>query len=162
MIPNLSREEVFTALWALTENVEWNVAPDSDPPIMRTFVTRGRRVKLFNEVSAENQPAIYQAEHAEQIAQKTNLPYRRIFEAKWIIYQKTGADKTVDGVIENNRILDALQAKMQPLVADPGYPQRNTLGGLVWHTFWEGVIFKDPGDIDDQAMMVIPLKVLVP
>ena len=51
---------------------------------------------------------------------------------------------------------------MQPIPSDPGYPKRLTLGGLVHHCYIDGSVFKDPGDIDAQAMMVIPILMLVP
>lgn len=154
-----TRNQIYEALFALTAGVTW-LTPA--PPATRTFITRSRRVKLFSDVGALQQPAIYQAEHAETIAEKSNLPYRRIFECKWIVYQRTGADKITAGAVENDQILDALQLAIQPKVADAGFPNRNTLGGLVYHCFFEGSIFKDPGDIDDQGMMVIPVRLLVP
>lgn len=157
-----TREQAFTALWALTADVTW-VPDPAFPLVTRTFVTRNRRSKLFDDVAAQQQPAIFQWEHGETIAQKTGMPYRRMWYAKWLVYQKTASDDNVAGGIENNLILDALQAAIAPKKTDPGYTDtRNTLGGLVWHCFFEGEIFKDPGDIDAQAMMVVPVTMLVP
>lgn len=155
-----TREQIYQALWALTAEMKWDVVVS--PASFNTWVSSDRRVKLFADVPTPQQPFICQAEHGEAIAQKSNLPYRRVFEASWIIYQASGLNKSTAGAILNNKILDAVQAAMVPKPTDVGFPQRNTLGGLVYHCYIDGIIFKDPGDIDDQAMMVVPVKMLVP
>jgi hypothetical protein len=67
------------------------------------------------------------------------------------------------GTVENNLIIGGCRKVLAPQPDDPGFlDKRNTLGGLVHHCFISGRIFKDPGDIDDQGMIVIPIKVLVP
>ena len=38
----------------------------------------------------------------------------------------------------------------------------NTLGGLVYWVRIEGKIFKDPGDIDSQTLLIVPLVVEMP
>lgn len=151
----MTREEIYTALFNLTSSITWGSPA-------RTFKERSRRVKLFSDVPKTQQPALYQAEHAEVSTQVSNLPYKRTFAASWIVYQAVGSDPKAVPAIENNLILDALYAAIAPVPADRGHPQRNTLGGLVYHCFIDGEIFKDPGDIDNQGMMVIPIKLLVP
>ena len=37
-----------------------------------------------------------------------------------------------------------------------------TLGGLVHHCFIDGKVFKDPGDLDGQALIIVPITVLAP
>lgn len=151
-----SREDVFSFLWTLTDGVTWGTPA-------RGFVTRSRRIKLFNEVSPEQQAAIFQAEHDEQIAQVSNMPYKQVWAASWLVYQATGYDPAAEPTIENNLIIDALQAALAPRPRDPGFQsKRNTLMGRVYHCFIEGEIFKDPGDIDNQGLIVIPIRILVP
>lgn len=129
----------------------------------RRFVTISRRVKLFGDVQSDQQPACFQAEHASQEVQQTNLPYKTIIEANWIIYQCIGKDKEALGAVENNLIIRGCRKVLEPKISDPGYyDERNTLGGLVHHCYISGRLFKDPGDIDDQGMIVIPIKLLVP
>ena len=55
-------------------------------------------------------------------------------------------------------ILDAVQALFP--ADDPDRVQ--TLGGLVHHCFISGKLFKDPGDLDGQALIIVPIKILVP
>lgn len=152
----MNRELILSTLFALTENVQWGT------PTPRGFVTRSRRVKLFSDVPADQQPALYQAEHDELTSQQSNMPYKWVLKAEWIVYQATGFDPNAVPATENNLILDALQAALAPPPQDEGYPKRNTLGGLVHHCYIDGTVFKDPGDIDNQGMLVIPILMLVP
>ena len=151
----MNREAIFGALFALSESIEWGTPA-------RGWQTRSRRVKLFSDVPVDQQPAIFQAEHDEVTSQQSNMPYKWVLKAQWIIYQATGNNPDGVPAIENNLILDAVQAAFAPQPSDPGYPKRNTLGGLVHHCYIDGSVFKDPGDIDNQGMMVIPILMLVP
>lgn len=151
----MNREAILGALFALGQSIQW------DSPA-RGWVTTSRRVKLFSDVPDELQPALFQAEHGEVTSQTSNMPYKWVLKAEWIIYQCTGNDPNAVPAIENNKILDAVQAAFAPQPSDPGYPKRNTLGGLVHHCYIDGSVFKDPGDIDNQGMMVIPILMLVP
>ncbi len=104
-MPLPTREQVYQALVALTEEVTWGTAPTKQ--FLNAVATR-RRVKLFSDATI--QPAVYQAEHDEEVAQVTNLPYKRAFKASWIVYQNVGKDHSAVPAIENNLILDAIQA----------------------------------------------------
>jgi len=157
-----TREQIFSALFDLTNNVTWDVGTILVPDV-RTFLTRTRRIELFSEVQDAAQPWIGQAEHRDVYAQKSNLPYKREFHAQWMVYHQEGKQPGAVPTIWDNLIVDALEAALAPKIADPGYfDKRNTLSGLVYHCFIEGEVFKDPGDIDNQALIVIPIKLLVP
>lgn len=154
-----TREDVYTAVSSLMSTVTWTRADAT----VHQFVTMSRRVKLFADVVSEQQPSCFQAEHDEELQQKTNLPYKSVYPVSWIIFQNTARDTSVSGAIENNLILDAVMQALAPTPQDPGFPnRRNTLGGMVHHAFVSGKLFKDPGDIDGQGMLVVPIKVLVP
>ena len=147
------REPIFSALFGLLNGVTWNDGEE------RQFVTRTREIKLFSDVHAKSQPWIGQAEHAESVTQGTNLPYRNVWKATWLIYHKGPSPRS----IWNNLMIDALARALEPSVSDPGYfDGRNTLSGLVWKCFIDGEVFKDPGDIDGQALVTIPITLLVP
>lgn len=153
-----TREEIFTALWELNEGIQFDVSSTSTP-VMTTWKLRERKLKLFSDVSSSQKPYIAQVEHSEEFVKVRNLPYRRVFMAQWFIYQ----DNAKVPSIVNNNILDAVETCLAPKVTDPGFlDNRNTLHGLVYACFIEGEIFKDPGDIDNQGMMVVPIKLLVP
>lgn len=156
----VDEEEVLFALAERMAMVKW-VRPGSDKE--HKFITISRRVKLFSDVPSSQQPACFQAEWASEEVQQTNMPYKSTILANWIVYQCVGKDKAALGAVENNLILRGVRDALKPLPSDRGFhDKRNTLNGLVWHCFISGRIFKDPGDIDDQGMLVIPIKLLVP
>ena len=157
-----TREDIFLALFALTAGVTFDVNPSGTADI-RGFNERSRTIKLFNDVAPANQPWLGQAEHAERSAQKSNLPYKRQWKAQWVVYHRAADSPGVDATTWNNQIIDALEAAIVPKSSDPGFLDgRNTLSGLVHHCYIDGEIFKDPGDIDKQAMLVVPITILVP
>lgn len=152
-------ELIMYTLAQIMSEVRW-VRPGETEE--RRFVTVTRRIKLFADVPTDQQPWIGQAEHGVVEAQVTSMPYKTTMEANWFIMHAVGKDKTKFGAVENNLILKGVRDALAPKVADPGWPKRNTLGGLVYHCFIGGRVFKDPGDLDDQALMIVPIKVLVP
>lgn len=155
----MNEELIFHTLAQRMADVRWTRQGEDEPE--RKFVVISRRVVLFGECPA--QPACYQAEHADQVSQVTGMPYKSILEAKWIIYQNVAQDPKALGVVENNLIIQGCYEALKPRPDDLGFhDKRNTLGGLVYHCFIGGQLFKDPGDLDGQGMMVIPIKLLVP
>lgn len=158
----IDEEAILYALAERMTAVRWTRSGD-DTPLSRRFITVSRRVRLFADVPTDQQPACFQAEWGTTEGQVTGMPYKTVLEANWIIFQAIGLDKNALGAVENNLIIGGCRRALEPLPSDPGYlDKRNTLGGLVHHCFISGRIFKDPGDIDDQGMIVIPIKVLVP
>lgn len=153
-----SREDVFGYLFGLLAGIQWNEGTDI-APVMKGFVTKTREIKLFSDVPAAQQPWVGQAEHSDGSQQKSNLPYKRTWEATWIIYHKGPSPRSR----YNNLIIDAVEAALAPQPGDEGFfDKRNTLFGRVWHCFIDGAIFKDPGDLDNQALITVPIKLLVP
>lgn len=153
-----SREAIFTALFARLSGVQWNIGTDL-APVMKGFNTVTREIALFSDVDAARQPWVGQAEHSEQSTQVSNRPYKRTWAASWMVYHMGPSPRA----IWTNLIIDALEAALAPLPQDEGhFENRNTLSGLVYHCFIDGEVFKDPGDIDGQALIVVPIKLLVP
>lgn len=149
-----TREQIFGALFALAPAVSWGAPAQS-------FAYTSRRVKLWDDLP--DQPALCQAEHEETIQQATRLPYRRQFNAAWMVFHTAGKDRSAVPASTSNAILDAIEAAFAPAPADPGYLDgRNTLNGLVHHCWINGKVFKDPGDLDGQALLIVPISLLVP
>jgi hypothetical protein len=157
-------ELIFRALRRRMEDVTWTRLDENDEPVgdPQSFVTMSRRIKMFNELPPESQPACFQVEHEDMEAQKTGMPYKTVLLANWVIFQ-CRAQNDAEPTIENNLIKAAVRKALQPKPADIGFHEkRNTLNGLVHHCFIEGRVFKDPGDIDGQGILIIPIKLLVP
>lgn len=159
----IDEEPIYAALaerMALVKWISMAAKPGSDPT---GFVTMTRRIVLFDEVDSTQQPWCGQAEHASTEGQVSGMPYKTMLEATWLIYQCLAMDKSVEATIENNLIMKGVRQAMKPLPADPGFhDRRNTLNGLVYHCMISGRIIRDPGDIDGQGMLIVPLKILVP
>jgi hypothetical protein len=114
-------------------------------------------------VTPDLQPAAYQAEYktlwqpAKTPSSPTvGLPTRRIVATTWIIYFR--ADFGQVGARITQQILDAVYPVLEP------DSQNNvlTLGGLCEWCRIEGTISVDPGDLDDQGQILIPLSLMVP
>lgn len=158
----MDREAIFQALFAQTEGVQWNIGTQL-APVMEGFKKRTRRIALFSDVPDKEQPWLGQSEHGESISQVSRMPYKAVLQAQWVVYHVAAKQPNSIPTSRNNQILDALQAAIAPAKTDPGYPdERNTLGGLVYHCYIDGEVFKDPGDIDNQGMLVVPIRILVP
>ncbi len=122
-------------------------------------VTFGRRLKLWNNVPAEQQPALYLVEHSEsRLNTLRGTPGKLQLVAQIFLYVKTTDTEVIGGQLLNN-LLDAIELVLAP--ADPKVNVQ-TLGGLVDRCWINGTIIKDPGDIDGQGLAIIPINILFP
>lgn len=150
------RETVMAALFALGSAVTWT-DPVTNHPL--SFAYTARRLKSFRDVPA--QPALLQAEGDEFFSQVTGQPGKQRLTCNWVVYHKTGFDKSAVPAQMNNQIVDALVAALVPTGRD-ALTGKQTLGGLVHHTWVDGKAFKDAGDLDGQGLIVLPISVLLP
>jgi hypothetical protein len=151
-------ETIYAALAALMPNITWTQGGKQ-----RTWVSGvKRRIKLFSDVPQDQQPWIGQAEHASGEEQVTGMPYKTTLEAQWVIYHADAQDPDFEPTITNNLIIKACRDILAPRPSDPGFPKRNTLNGLVHHCYMQGRTIRDPGDIDGQGLIIVPIKLLVP
>jgi hypothetical protein len=73
---------------------------------------------------------------------------------------------TSDESVVGDDLLDIMESALEGALA-PDDLSRNelTLGGLVYWcriTRQEGMFIRDPGDIDGQALLVLPVRILLP
>lgn len=149
------RTEVPNLIEALLQSMRWQWQGSE-----QGWAVTGQRLVVWGDVQ---QPAAFVIGHDEIHGQRTNMPYRRQMMYKIVIYHDVARDSSVVGDELNRVILDELERVLAPAPTDPGYPaERNTLGGLVHHLWIDGQLFKDGGDLDGQAVMVVPISVLVP
>jgi hypothetical protein len=123
----------------------------------RSFPTIGDRVIPWTECS--EQPALFLRPVADHYAPRkaTGLPQAVTIEAEIWLYNRSDDPETppVRGL---NDLIDAVEAALAP--PTPGFSQ--TLGGLVANVAVGRAIDKSPGDLDSQAIALIPLSILVP
>lgn len=123
-----------------------------------TWKTVTRRLKLFSDVPPSEQPYLCMAEHDEEYGKRAiGQPPILILPVTFVMYLHTVDSKTPLAPTLNG-IMDALDTFFLP----DNFSGRYTIGGLVEHCWIEGKVFKDPGDIDDQGMITVPVRILVP
>jgi hypothetical protein len=139
----VTREQIMTALFAVV-----SASP--------AFVTKSRRLQLWDTVSANNKPAIFMYERDDFYKGADRyLPPTVTMSVDLFIYTAPGTDSGITPISILNPLIDAIDAALKP-----GLNGRQTLGGLVSHCYIDGKIMKDPGDIDGDGIAVIPVKIL--
>ena len=123
------------------------------------FNTSGRRLLPWTKV--DSQPAIFVRHVGDHYAPRgTGMPPKVMMECEARIYSNAGKDNLAVPGAALADVLDAVEALLKPA---PGAPSRTqTLGGTVIHAWIEGKIDVHPGDLDGQAIAVVPISVLVP
>ena len=139
----MTREDIATALLALLTAAS-------------AFPTTGRRLVMWNQVA--EQPALFlrnAGEHHDRTASR--MPGRITLDFEVWLYSRGGADPDIAPATALNGLLDAVEAALNPFPLEA-----QTLGGLVTHCWIDGSTDYHPGDLDGQAIAVVPVKVLVP
>ncbi|MGO8740068.1 hypothetical protein [Rhodoblastus sp.] len=150
-----TREAIMQALCAFLARAQF-AAPVNGRD---TWAMLSRRVKLWNDVAAADQPALFIGEHGESIAYAgDNFPSKTTLNVDLLIYTSAGRDPDAVPARALNIVIEALIATLTP---DPK-TGRQTLGGLVQSCRVEGRILKDPGDLDGQGFALVPVKILIP
>jgi hypothetical protein len=150
----MTREPIFAALFALGQTITW-----TDPETQESmgFGYSNRRIQTSDQIPAELMPVLLQGVGPEEFRVLPGLPPKRTLSANWLIYYKPQASPfTTDPL--TNAIVDGVEAAFVP----DGLTGTVTLGGLVAHAWIEGEVFKAGGDLNDQAMIVVPIKLLIP
>lgn len=148
-----TREQVITALAALF------AVPG--PGVALGFCFSGRKIKMFDKIGLDKQPAIFVAEmHDDVMREPRGLTRRMIMNVQLNVFARV-PDQDTDGAPTINTLLDAVEGAFAPDAQ--GLPWNAcTLGGLVQRVWIEGQIRKNPGDLNGQAYASVPVKILVP
>lgn len=139
----MNREPIFAALFDLV-----SVAPG--------LVTMSRTLKHWSDVSAEERPALFQAQGGQTVVATAanGLPSKWMMEASLYVYVSTDGSASPGQVL--NPILDAIEAMLAP---NPmGVPQK--LGGLVEWVRIEGTIETSEGTLGTDEVAIIPVRIL--
>lgn len=70
------------------------------------------------------------------------------------------SSKNAPGAPDLDAMMEAFEAAFNTV--DNFSTGSNTLGGLVYWCRIEGRTFKDPGDIDNQTLLIVPLLIEMP
>jgi hypothetical protein len=135
-------------------------APVTGASFTTGFRTTGRRLQIWTQVA--DQPALFLRNIGDEYGKRRGreLPGATIVEAEAWLYSNAGRDPDLAPGVALNNLIDAVKAALDPV---PGLPQ--TLGltqTTVQHCWIEGRIDMHPGDLDGQAIAVVPIKILAP
>lgn len=142
------REPAIAALLArLSQAYPWAAPPS-------------RRLKLWSDVPAAMRPACFVHEGgAETYADAAGTP-KRMLGLRLFVYADAH-DPGRPGAATLNAIMDALDDALATTGADASLG-RCTLGGTAWRCGIEGKVLKDPGDLDGDALLVVPITIVLP
>lgn len=141
----IQREPIFAALFALLSGVPG-------------LVTKSRRLKHWNDVPSEQQPALFVAQGPQQPDYSVKgMPPRWTLQVDVYLYAQAPEDATPSTVL--NPLLDAVEAALEPSPAAGG--AGGALGGLVHRCWISGTIETDEGTLGAQAVAIIPITIII-
>ena len=119
-------------------------------------VTASRILRHYTEMRPADQPAVFLSPRSQTAERSRGLPTKWTMDVSVYVYVKRqGADVIPDTAM--NALLDAIELALAPA---PGV-EVQSLGGLVDHCWIEGAIETDEGVLGDQAISIIPLRLLI-
>ncbi len=138
----ISREEIYSALYGLLSGAA-------------VFQTASRRLRVWDDVSPAEQPALFMVQREEDVVSTSpSLPSKCVMYVDVYIYvRETDPVQAPASVI--NPLVDSVQAVLAPVFGV------QDLGGLVTSCQIDGKIEYDEGVLGDQAVVVIPVRVIV-
>ena len=142
----MTREDIYSALFALVKT-----ACDS-----AGVVTCERKLRHWSDVSAKEQPAVFQVQKGESSVQRLKIPAIWKLDVDLYVYVNTSSSPKIAPTTLLNPIIDALEAAFPP--NEPDGPQ--TLGGLVSHCWITGKIETAEGVLGPQEVAIIPVEIL--
>lgn len=139
----MTREPIMAALFAKLSAING-------------VVLSSRILRHYNELRPADQPALFLSPRSQSVAQKRGLPPVWTIDVSVYVYVKRSGNDVVPDT-QMNTILDAIEAALNPA----GGVEVQTLGGLCDHAWIEGAIETDEGVLGDQAIAIIPIRILV-
>lgn len=143
------RESAISALIALIADAyPWATGPS-------------RRLKLWSDVPAANRPACYLFEGGQETySWSENALPKRVIEVRLFVYV-SAKDPTIAGASLLNTVMDTLDSVFS-ISGNDLVLGRNTLGGAVYSCRIDGKVLKDPGDLDGDALLIVPVRMALP
>ncbi len=150
-LPHATRQQVFNALFALLKT--------TPAPIGQTWNSFSQHLKSWDDYPSDAQPVLTLYRLPQIAEQKTFGVTKWHWKAAVFVYYRIDSTQCSQGGAEAlvDNFIDAIEQVFQtdPLLG------RVTLGNLVWHCWIDGPITFDSGVIDNQAVIVVPLSILI-
>lgn len=126
---------------------------------VNSWRTVSNRLRLWADVPSDQQPAAFVVTHREMDEYRGyGLVRRRLELGVWCY---TRSDSTPGGP-DLDALMESFEQRFGQAAVDNNSTNQFTLGGLVEWCRIEGSVFKDPGDIDNQTLLIVPIVVEVP
>jgi hypothetical protein len=120
-----------------------------------------RKLKLWSDVSPASRPACFLFEGGlESYGWSEGAIPKRAIEAKIFAYLNAKDHSTIGATLLDD-VMDALDSAFALSGSDLALG-RNTLSGLVYSCRIDGKVLKDPGDLDGDALLIVPVKLILP
>lgn len=120
-----------------------------------------RRLKLWSDVPTNLRPCAFLFEGGNETYAWSNTAIaKRTIEVKLFIYIDA-KDHSLPGSQQLNVIMEALDVAFQPCGQDTAFG-RVTLGGNAYQARIDGKPLKDPGDLDGDGMLIVPITIWLP
>ena len=119
-----------------------------------------RRLKLWSDVPPAMRPACFLFEGGAETYEHADGTPKRSLGLRLFIYVDAH-DPGAIGAARLNAIMDALDAALAPVGADLPLG-RTTLGGTAYRASIDGKPLKDPGDLDGDGLLVVPITIVLP
>jgi hypothetical protein len=141
----IQREPIYAALWLLASNAA-------------SFVTANRRLRHWTDVTPVEQPALFMSEKGGQAAVKAlGAPVIWTLSADLFVYAHSSDPYQAPATILNP-LVDALEAALAAPAATG--VQQLGLPSMIQHAYIAGRIETDEGVLGDQAVAVVPIRIL--
>jgi len=148
-----TRNQVMQAVLNIISSMVFNPAINNKT----TWVTVSNRLRLWGDVSPDQQPAAFLVTHRETDDYRGLGLVRRRLELA--VYCYTRSDTSIGGP-QLDTLMESFEQAFNTI--DNNSTGSNTLGGLVYWCRIEGKVFKDPGDLDNQTLLIVPIVIEMP
>lgn len=147
---NQTREAIYSGLLQWIKTAAGNA-----------FTTYSRRVLLWDQIPQEQRPALVQIERGEDYVQDSpGQPPKVTLDVLLMIVADTKVNVQAgsEPITVLNPLIDVVDSALRP----DQVSWQQTLGGLVYECWIDGRIEKSSGDLDGDAVAIIPVKLIVP
>lgn len=148
-----TRNDVMVAILNIIQGMQFSSPINNS----MSWNSISNRLRLWGDVAPDQQPSAFLVTHRETDEYRGLGLLRRRLELGIWCYCRSDSEP-------GSPLLDTMMEAFEKAfaVSDDPSTNSNTLGGLVYWCRIEGRVFKDPGDIDNQAMLIVPLIVEMP
>lgn len=116
--------------------------------------TTSRRLRHWTDVGSSEQPALFQAQRNQLAKTTPGTPSVWTLFADIYIYVSNTGDTPAAGM---NALINAVEAALAP---DNRVKNTCTLGGLCSFCFIDGSVETDEGTLGNQAVAIVPIKIV--